>query len=98
FACDHEFLLFIAFDIGPGGGGDHADVGDIGVFCFRDVREVAFAIVYEQEAAGGGAVFAGLASAANEEVGESVVVEIAGDGDGGVHAIVVHGEGGGVEG
>src|SRR5579859_2909221 len=98
FAGDDELVLVVAEEVGPGGGGDHADMGDIWVEGGGDIGEVSVSVVEVEEAGGVGAIFAGDASAADKEVGEAVVVEVTGDGDGGVDAVGMGGEGVGCEG
>ena len=39
--------------VGPGGGGDHADVGDIGISGGSDIGEVAMTVIEVDEAGGG---------------------------------------------
>ena len=81
------------FEVGPGGGGDHADVGDIGITGGGDVGEMSFAVVDIDKAGGVGAVLAGDGTSPDEQVEVSIVVEVGGDGYGRVASL-----GGGREG
>ncbi len=97
-AGDDELVLVVVIEVGPGSRCDHADVSDIGVLVGGDIGEMAVPIVEVDKAGGVDAVFAGDASAADEEIGIAVAVEVAGDCDGRVHAIGMGLEGIGVEG
>jgi len=81
------------FEVGPGGGGDHADVGDIGITGGGNVGEMSFAVVDIDKAGGVGAVLAGDGTSPDEQVEVSIVVEVGGDGYGRVASL-----GGGREG
>src|SRR5580658_212200 len=98
FAGEDEGGVVVVVEVGPGGGGDHADVGDIGVTGGGDIGEMAMAVVEVDEAGGAGAILAGDVSAADEQIGEAVAVEVAGDRHGGIDTIGVGGEGVGGEG
>jgi len=97
-AGEDELVLTIAIEAGPAGGGDHADMGDIGIAGRGDIGEMAVAVVEVDKAGGVGTVFAGYGASADEQIGEAVVIEIAGDGYGGVDAIGMGGYGVGGEG
>src|SRR5579872_5181260 len=76
FTGDDQLFCGVARYVRPGGGGDHADAGDVGVLRPGDIGEMSFAIVDEQVAGGGGAIFMGYAAAPDEQVLVSVVVEV----------------------
>ena len=97
-AGDDELVLVVAIQGGPAGGGDHADMGDIGVAGGGDIGKMAMAVVDIDEAGGVGAVFAGDGAAADEQIGEAIAIKVTGDGHSGIDAIGMGREGVGGEG
>ncbi len=86
-AGDDKLVLVVAIQGSPAGGGDHTDVGDIGITGRGDIGKVAMAVIEVDKAGGVGAVFAGNGAAADEQIGKAIAIKIAGDGHGGVDAV-----------
>src|SRR6185312_11831459 len=92
-AGDDELVAAVAIQGGPAGGGDHADMGDIGVAGGGDIGKMAVAVVEVDGTGGVGAVFAGHGAAADEEVRVAIAVKIAGYGDVRIGAVGMGGDG-----
>lgn len=93
FAGDEELRVTESGEVGPCGGGDHADVSDIGITGGGDVGEMPFAVIDIDKGGGIGAIFSGDGATADKQIGEAVVVEVGGNGYGGVATLGGGGEG-----
>src|SRR5437764_12767982 len=87
FAGDDEFGGLVIGKDGPGGGGHHAEAGDVGIFAGGDIGKMTFAVVEEDKGSGGRAILTGHATATYKDIRVTVPIEIGGDGDACIAAV-----------